>query len=111
MRWPSVYVWGWIMLPGRLFILIGAVVFAGLLQLMFPETNIFPWAVFASFVALAAVSLMLTACPRCWRSVYQRSQWRANTLWPVSECSRCGLDLKKFGPFDRRAKVPPRMSA
>ena len=105
MGWPSVYVWGWIMVPGRFLILVGALVIAAFAQSMFPERNIFPWVVAASFLALAAVSFVLTACPRCGRNVYQRSGWRSNDLWPVSTCTRCGLDLKKFAPIDRRAKA------
>ena len=104
MGWPSVYIWGWIMVPGRFLIFVGALVIAAFAQSMSPR-DVFPWVFAASFLALAAVSLVLMACPRCGRNVYRRSVWRSHSLWPVSTCTRCGLDLKKYAPLDRRAKA------
>ncbi len=108
MRWPSVYVWGWVMLPGRLVILFGSLAIAGFVAGLFPTIpNLFVWVMFPTFIGLAAVSFALLACPRCGRNAYQRSGWRSNDLWPASKCTRCGLDLKKFAPLDRRAKTEP----
>lgn len=104
MRWPSVYFWGWLMLPGRFILFFGALAFAAFAAQFLPSKNAFEWALIPTFLGLVAVSLMLTACPRCGRNVYQRSGWFSNNLWPVSKCSRCGLDLKQFSPFDKRAK-------
>jgi hypothetical protein len=56
MRWPSVYFWGWFMVPGRLLVLVGALALAvvtdRLLQELFglpprPTWLILPW-----FIAL-----------------------------------------------------------
>lgn len=104
MRWPSVYLWGWFMVPGRFLVLVGALASAYLASNLLPWRHVFEWSMILSFLALAAVTMALTACPRCGRNIYQRSGWWSNNLWPVSKCSKCGLDLKRFGPFDGRAK-------
>lgn len=105
MRWPSVYLWGWFMLPGRFLVLFGALAIAAITADFLPWKHAFEWTLVLAFLGLAAVSLALTACPRCGRNVYQRSGWFSNNLWPVSKCSKCGLDLKRFSPFDKRAKI------
>ena len=105
MRWPSVYLWGWFMLPGRFLILFGALAIAAITADFLVWKHTFEWTLVLTFLGLAAVSLALTACPRCGRNVYQRSRWFSNNLWPVSKCSKCGLDLKRFSPFDKRAKI------
>ena len=108
MRWPSVYAWGWIMVPGVFAILFGSVAIAAFVAGNLPSIpHLFPWVMGISFIGLGAVSMVLLACPRCGRNAYQRSGWFSNTMWPVSKCSRCGLDLRKFSPLDRRAKIEP----
>ncbi|HRO32541.1 MAG TPA: hypothetical protein PLQ03_03930 [Brevundimonas sp.] len=105
MRWPSVYFWGWFMLPGRFLILFGALAIAAATANVLPWQHTFEWTLVPTLLGFAVLGWALTACPRCGRNVYQRSFWFLNDLWPVSRCSKCGLNLKRFSPFDRRAKI------
>lgn len=108
MRWPSVHAWGWIMVPGRLLILFAALGVAGSVSGYFPDTGkAFLLFAVLTFLLLGGLSLAVLACPRCGRNAYRRSNGRSNDLWPNSKCSRCGLDLKAFTPFDARAKDAP----
>jgi hypothetical protein len=53
-------------------------------------------------VGLAAYKLV--DCPRCGVSAYWHSGKRWSNAWPEKHCSKCDLDLRRFHPFDSRAK-------
>jgi hypothetical protein len=96
------------MVPGRLLIVFAALGTAGSVSGYFPDTDkaflIFTVLV---FLLLGGLFLAVLACPRCGRNAYRRSDGRSHDLRPNSKCSRCGLDLKAFSPFDGRAKDAP----
>ena len=108
MRWPSVYFWGWIMVPGRVLVLVGAlglaVVTDRLLQEWFGSAPGPTWLILPWFIVLGLGSWLLIRCPRCGRDAYSRSGAWANNLWPVRTCTKCGLDLRQHHPFDSTAK-------
>ena len=66
----------------------------------------------APFIAYAGVTLVvitllankLADCPRCGTSAFWHSGTRWSNGWPSKHCSKCDLDLRKFHPFDSRAK-------
>jgi hypothetical protein len=97
-RTPSVYAWGWIMVPGRFLVLFGALAAAAVIQSLFVDVDVLWWVFFPCFFAFSAIAMKLTSCPRCGRNCYARSGWMQNDLWPAVRCSKCGLDLKAFGP-------------
>jgi len=108
MRWPSVYCWGWLMLPGLPVVFVASLYLAnftvGLIVDLFNARIAFIIPFMAWLVAIGLLTSLLTRCPRCGRSAYQRSATYSNTMWPVRTCTKCGLDLRAHPPFDASAK-------
>ena len=65
----------------------------------------FQYVFLVAFLAGGGVLIALTACPRCGRNAHSRGSY-FDSFWPVRTCSKCGLDLRRFHPFDKRAKRP-----
>ena len=60
-----------------------------------------------AWLSIGASMLVFPACPRCGYSPYLWAKGWAFSSFPRSRCSKCGLDLRKFGLFDPRAKREP----
>ena len=56
-------------------------------------------------IVLGVAEMAALSCPRCRRYVYMRGSLFINSMWPPRRCSKCGLDLKRFHPFDKRARA------
>ena len=113
MRWPSVYFWGWFMgIPGLLLCFVGSLYLAGaesmIVERVLGSSDIPFVAYFAvTLIVVGFAAYKLVDCPRCATSAYWHSGTRWSNAWPEKRCSRCDLDLRKFHPFDSRAKREP----
>lgn len=94
----SVRLWGWLSLP---LMLVAFPASHGLNSLLARRLalGLHPWLV-PGLLLLGAAFLLskLSACPRCGRSSLRQSDWLWVGVWPVTECSKCGLDLRRAGP-------------
>jgi len=57
-----------------------------------------------TFLIVFGLAMKLVDCPRCKTSAFRHSGTRWNNAWPMKHCSKCDLDLRKYHPFDSRAK-------
>ena len=110
MRWPSVYCWGWFMgIPGLLLCFVGSIALAigemTLVARLFGSPGIPFVAYFGpTLIVVGLAAYRLVDCPRCGVSAYWHSGKRWSNGWPEKQCSKCDLDLRKYHPFDSRAK-------
>jgi hypothetical protein len=110
MRWPSVYLFAWLYSTVGLLLIF---LFVAVPILSMANALAGGWRV-PAFFAAGAVWLgfgfsfsKFPTCPRCGYSPYVWARGRRFSSFPRSHCSRCDLNLKKFGLFDPRAKREP----
>jgi len=108
MRWPSVHFWGWVLAWANFPIFFGLLFLAGWITDLAEWITGGPvdaiWVMPTLLIGFALVEFAILACPRCGRYIYMRNSRFMNSLWPVRRCSKCSLDLKRFHPFDKRAR-------
>ncbi|HYC68049.1 hypothetical protein [Brevundimonas sp.] len=113
MRWPSVYIWGWVMgLPGLVLCFFGSLALAfaaeGLMERFYLSIDVSFLLIFAPLlITVTFTAMKVVDCPRCGVSAYWHSAHRWGNAWPARRCSKCDLDLRKYHPFDSRAKRDP----
>tara|TARA_R110002167_G_scaffold46190_4_gene138081 strand:- start:540 stop:875 length:336 start_codon:yes stop_codon:yes gene_type:complete len=107
-RWPSVHFWGWafawLRFPIFFALVFPAALITELIEHLTGLSLSFIWAFVVLMFVWAVADFAILACPRCGRYVYMRNAFFVNAMWPVRRCSKCDLDLKRFHPFDKRAR-------
>lgn len=94
-RLNSIRIWGWLTLPLLLVAFSTAHGLSALLERRL-ALGLDPWLVpCLALLGTAFLLSKLSACPRCGRSSLRQSDWLWVGVWPVAECSKCGLDLRR----------------
>lgn len=109
MSWPSVHFWGWVLAWANFPIFFGMLFLSGWLADLIAEVLGRPvdllWVLPVVLIGVVIAEFKVLACPRCGRYVYMRNSMFMKSMWPVRRCSKCSLDLKRFHPFDKRARA------
>ena len=120
MRWPSVHttgaLWVWAQFP---FAILLFILFAYAVNSIPSEAWRAGIVCIGVFLVMSVITLSFPACPRCrlnaFLTIHEKrrflgagqyfgSRLQRRMYRPNKTCSRCGLDLTRYGIFDPRAK-------